>query len=99
MRARLQLLAKDQGGRHTPIFDEYRPRFAASTEGHGDVDLGVAVVRLTDNPMMMPGTIQAATPSATADTMIPIRCFMAKFLQHRPPRRRPVQQGAAHYYP
>lgn len=58
MRARLQLLTKDQGGRHTPIFDEYRPRFVAATEGHGDVDLGVAVVKLTDNPMMMPGTEQ-----------------------------------------
>ncbi len=58
MHARLQLLAKDQGGRHTPIFDEYRPRFVAATDGHGEVDLGVAVVRLTDNPMMMPGTEQ-----------------------------------------
>jgi translation elongation factor EF-Tu-like GTPase len=58
MRARLQLLTKDQGGRHTPIFDEYRPRFVAATDGHGDVDLGVAVVKLTDNPMMMPGTEQ-----------------------------------------
>ena len=58
MRARLALLAKDQGGRHTPIFDQYQPRFVASTDGHGDVELGVAVVRLTDNPMMMPGTEQ-----------------------------------------
>jgi translation elongation factor EF-Tu-like GTPase len=56
MRARLQLLAADQGGRHTPIFDDYRPRFVAATDGHGDVDLGVAVVKLTENPMMMPGT-------------------------------------------
>jgi translation elongation factor EF-Tu-like GTPase len=58
VRARLTLLAKDQGGRHTPIFDQYRPRFVAATDGHGDVELGVAVVRLTDNPMMMPGTEQ-----------------------------------------
>jgi translation elongation factor EF-Tu-like GTPase len=58
MRARLTLLPKDQGGRHTPIFDDYRPRFVGATEGHGDVDLGVAAVRLTANPMMMPGTEQ-----------------------------------------
>ena len=48
---------KDNGGRHTPVFDGYRPDFRASTEGHGDVDLGVAVVRLPpENPMLMPGT-------------------------------------------
>jgi len=58
MRARLTLLPKDQGGRHTPIFDQYKPRFVGATDGHGDVDLGEAVVRLNDNPMMMPGTEQ-----------------------------------------
>jgi len=57
MRAQLELWTKDQGGRHTPVFDGYRPTFRASTEGHGDVDLGVAEVRLpTDNPMLVPGT-------------------------------------------
>ena len=56
MRARLQLLSKDQGGRHTPIFDDYRPRFVAGTAEHGDADLGVAVVKLAADPMMMPGT-------------------------------------------
>ena len=51
------MLSKDQGGRHTPAFDGYRPSFRASTEGHGDLDLGVATVKLpADNPMLLPGT-------------------------------------------
>jgi elongation factor Tu len=51
------MLSKDQGGRHTPVFDGYRPSFRASTEGHGDLDLGVATVKLpADNPMLIPGT-------------------------------------------
>jgi translation elongation factor EF-Tu-like GTPase len=51
------MLSKDQGGRHTPVFDGYRPSFRASTEGHGDVDLGAATVKLPpDNPMLIPGT-------------------------------------------
>jgi translation elongation factor EF-Tu-like GTPase len=50
-------MTKDEGGRHTPVFDGYRPDFRASTEGHGDVDLGVATVKLpADNPMLVPGT-------------------------------------------
>ena len=57
MRVRLELWTRDQGGRHTPVFDGYRPDFRASTEGHGDVDLGVAEVKLpADNPMLVPGT-------------------------------------------
>ena len=57
MRARVELWTKEQGGRHTPAFDGYRPEFRASTEGHGDVDLGVAVLKLpADNPMFVPGT-------------------------------------------
>ena len=57
MRARLEMWAKEQGGRHTPAFDGYRPAFRASTEGHGDVDLGVAEVKLpADQPMLLPGT-------------------------------------------
>ena len=38
VRMRLELWSKEQGGRHTPVFDGYRPDFRASTEGHGDVD-------------------------------------------------------------
>jgi elongation factor Tu len=57
VRVRLQLLTKDQGGRHTPVFDGYRPDFRASSEGHGDVELGVAAVTLpADSPMLVPGT-------------------------------------------
>jgi translation elongation factor EF-Tu-like GTPase len=57
MRARLELWTKDQGGRHTPIFDNFRPGFRAGTDEHGDADLGVAVVKLpADQPMLMPGT-------------------------------------------
>ena len=48
---------KEQGGRHTPVFDGYRPTFRAATDGHGDVDLGIAEVTLpADNPMLVPGT-------------------------------------------
>ena len=51
------MLSKDQGGRHTPVFDGYRPDFKAGTEGHGDVDLGAATVKLpAESPMLMPGT-------------------------------------------
>jgi len=57
VRVRLEMWTKDQGGRHTPAFDGYRPDFRASTEGHGHVDLGVATVTLpADNPMLVPGT-------------------------------------------
>ena len=73
MQARLQLWSKEQGGRHTPVFDGYRPDFRASTEGHGDVDLGAATVRLpADNPMLVPGTevevgLEPADASVWAD--------------------------------
>ena len=51
------MLTKEQGGRHTPVFDGYQPDFRAGTEGHGDVDLGVATVKLpADNPMLVLGT-------------------------------------------
>jgi elongation factor Tu len=57
VRVRLELWTKEQGGRHTPVFDGYRPDFRASTEEHGDVDLGNAEVELpADNPMLVPGT-------------------------------------------
>ena len=57
MRVRLEMWTKEQGGRHTPVFDGYRPDFRASTEGHGDVDLGAATVKLpADNPLLVPGT-------------------------------------------
>jgi len=57
MRARLEMLSKEQGGRHTPVFDGYSPDFRASTDGHGDVDLGKAKVGLpAENPMLVPGT-------------------------------------------
>lgn len=57
MRARLDMWTKEQGGRHTPTFDGYRPTFRGATDGHGDVDLGVAEVKLpADQPMLLPGT-------------------------------------------
>jgi elongation factor Tu len=57
MRARLELFAADEGGRHTPIFDGYKPDFRGSTQEHGDVALGPATVRLpAENPMLLPGT-------------------------------------------
>jgi translation elongation factor EF-Tu-like GTPase len=57
VRVRLEMWTKEQGGRHTPVFDGYSPDFRASTEGHGDVDLGAAAVTLPpENPMLVPGT-------------------------------------------
>jgi len=57
VRVRLELWTKEQGGRHTPAMTGYRPTFRASTEGHGDVDLGAAEVTApADNPMLLPGT-------------------------------------------
>jgi translation elongation factor EF-Tu-like GTPase len=51
------MMAADEGGRHTPTFEGYRPDFRATTEGHGDVTLGPAEVKLpADNPMLLPGT-------------------------------------------
>ena len=67
------MLSKDQGGRHTPVFDGYRPDFRAGTEGHGDVDLGVATVKLpAESPMLMPGTevevdVEPVDPTAWAN--------------------------------
>jgi elongation factor Tu len=58
VRVRLELWSKEKGGRHTPVFDGYRPDFRASTEGHGDVDLGAAAITVpADNPMLVPGTV------------------------------------------
>ena len=46
------MMSRDEGGRHTPVFDQYRPTFRSDT-----TDLGVAVVTLpADNPMLVPGT-------------------------------------------
>jgi translation elongation factor EF-Tu-like GTPase len=57
VRVRLELWTREQGGRHTPVFDGYRPDFRASTEGHGDLDLGVAEVKVpADHPVLVPGT-------------------------------------------
>lgn len=56
MRARLEMWAKDQGGRHTPVMDGYRPTFRAATDGHGDVELGIAQVTMpADHPLLIPG--------------------------------------------
>jgi elongation factor Tu len=73
VRVRLELWSKDQGGRHTPVFDGYLPDFRAGTEGHGDVDLGTAKVRLpAESPMLMPGTslevdVEPTVPGAWAN--------------------------------
>ena len=47
---------KEQGGRHTPAMDGYRPGFRAAADGHGDVDLGIAEVTMpSDHPLLIPG--------------------------------------------
>jgi elongation factor Tu len=56
MRAHIEMFTKEQGGRHTPVFDKYRPEFRASTEGHGDVTLGAAELGFpVGTEMLMPG--------------------------------------------
>jgi elongation factor Tu len=50
------MFSKEQGGRHTPVFDGYRPDFRASTDGHGDVPLGQATTTFPEGTaMLMPG--------------------------------------------
>ena len=50
------MLSKDQGGRHTPVFNGYSPDFRASTDGHGDLALGQAKVDFPEGTvMLMPG--------------------------------------------
>ena len=50
------MLTKEQGGRHTPVFDGYSPEFRASTDGHGDVALGQAKAAFPEGTaMLMPG--------------------------------------------
>ena len=52
--AQVYVLSKDQGGRHTPFFDNYRPQFYSATDVTGAVDLpdGVEMVMPGDNTEM-----------------------------------------------
>jgi translation elongation factor EF-Tu-like GTPase len=60
MRANLELWTKEQGGRHTPVFDQFRPGFRAATEGHGDVDLGVVLGVFEDDRQIGTARVVAA---------------------------------------
>ncbi len=61
--AQVYMLTKDEGGRHTPFFNNYRPQFYfRSTDVTGSVTLSGSV------EMVMPGD----TVSITVDLLIPI---------------------------
>jgi elongation factor Tu len=67
------MLTKEQGGRHTPVFDGYSPDFRAATDGHGDVSLGQAKTAFPEGTaMLMPGMtlevgLAPADPAAWVD--------------------------------
>jgi elongation factor Tu len=67
-RAEVYVLTKDEGGRHTPFFRNYRPQFYfRTTDVTGAVDLGDGV------DMVMPGdhvelTVQLDKPIAMEET-------------------------------
>ena len=66
-RAEVYVLTKEEGGRHTPFFDGYRPQFYFRTTdvtGVVDLDEGVEMVMPGDNITM---TIELITPIATEE--------------------------------
>ncbi|PIR43676.1 elongation factor Tu [candidate division WWE3 bacterium CG10_big_fil_rev_8_21_14_0_10_32_10] len=65
--AKVYILSKEEGGRHTPFFNGYRPQFyVRTTDVTGDVTLpsGVEMVMPGDNVNM---TIELITPIAVED--------------------------------
>ena len=66
-RAEVYVLTKEEGGRHTPFFDGYRPQFYFRTTdvtGVVELDEGVEMVMPGDNITM---TIELITPIATEE--------------------------------
>ena len=65
--AQVYILSKDEGGRHTPFFDNYRPQFYfRTTDVTGVVDLpeGTEMVMPGDNTVM---TVELQKPIAMDD--------------------------------
>ncbi|MDX6218654.1 MAG: elongation factor Tu, partial [Frankiales bacterium] len=59
--AQVYILSKDEGGRHTPFYNNYRPQYYfRTTDGTGDVDLpeGTEMVMPGDNTDMKVTLIQ-----------------------------------------
>jgi elongation factor Tu len=68
-KAEIYVLSKDEGGRHTPFFSNYRPQFYfRTTDVTGDVKLpeGVEMVMPGDNVSV---EVQLITPIAMEKTM------------------------------
>jgi elongation factor Tu len=55
-RAQLHLLRRDEGGRHTPIFDRYRPQFV-----FGGVEVSGVVTLPTGVQLIVPGDSAGVT--------------------------------------
>jgi len=67
--AEVYVLSKDEGGRHTPFFSNYRPQFYfRTTDVTGSIDLpdGVDMVMPGDNVTLK---INLITPIAMEETM------------------------------
>ena len=68
-KAEVYVLSKDEGGRHTPFFNNYRPQFYfRTTDVTGSVTLpeGVEMVMPGDNVSV---TVELITPIAMEKTM------------------------------
>ncbi len=68
-KAEVYVLSKDEGGRHTPFFNNYRPQFYfRTTDVTGSVDLpeGVEMVMPGDNVAI---TVELITPIAMEKTI------------------------------
>jgi elongation factor Tu len=68
-KAEIYVLSKDEGGRHTPFFNNYRPQFYfRTTDVTGSVTLaeGVEMVMPGDNVSV---TVELITPIAMEKTM------------------------------
>ena len=65
--AQVYILSKDEGGRHTPFFNGYRPQFYFRTTdvtGTADLPTGVEMVMPGDNVEM---TVELINPIAMED--------------------------------
>jgi elongation factor Tu len=65
--AQVYILSKDEGGRHTPFFDGYRPQFYFRTTdvtGTANLPTGVEMVMPGDNVEM---TVELINPIAMED--------------------------------
>jgi translation elongation factor EF-Tu-like GTPase len=55
VRARLRVLATEEGGRHTAFVSGYRPNWNLAQEGNSELRLAGAAVRIEDQDQVAPG--------------------------------------------